>query len=122
MSVENFSRILSVGLLIAGLSTGVAYGQAVSQISGLTKDQSGAVVPGVEVTAIDTDTSARRTVSTGESGEFVIPNLQIGPYRIEATKPGFQRYVQNGIELQVDSNPNIPITLGVGAVTDTMRT
>jgi len=105
---------------VALLTSGLAFGQAVSQISGTTRDQSGAVVPGVEVTAIKTDTGTRRTAVTNDAGEFVIPNLLIGPYRIEAAKAGFRTYVQTGIELQVDSSPNIPVTLGVGAVNETI--
>ena len=105
---------------MALLTSGLAFGQAVSQISGTTRDQSGAVVPGVEVTAIKTDTGTRRTAVTNDAGEFVIPNLLIGPYRIEAAKAGFRTYVQTGIELQVDSSPNIPVTLGVGAVNETI--
>ncbi len=119
-SAAIFSLISTAGL-IGVFASQLAFGQAVSQISGTTKDQSGAVVPGVEVTAIKTDTGTRRTAVTGDSGEFVIPNLQIGPYRLEAVKTGFQKYVQNGIELQVDSSPDIPVTLGVGDVTQTVQ-
>ncbi|HXP84795.1 MAG TPA: TonB-dependent receptor [Bryobacteraceae bacterium] len=109
------------GLLVTVLTSGIAFAQAVSQISGSTKDASGAVVPGVEITAIQTDTGVRRTVVTNDTGEFAIPNLQIGPYRIEAKKAGFQTYAQTGIELLVNSTPVIPITLGVGEVTQTVE-
>ncbi len=115
------SRFLPIALLVNVLTSGLASAQAVSQISGSIRDQSGAAVPGVQVTAIKTDTGTRRTALTGDSGEFVIPNLLIGPYRIEAAKSGFKTYVQTGIELLVDSNPNIPITLGVGSVTETVQ-
>jgi hypothetical protein len=113
-------RFLPIVLLVNVLTCGIALGQAVSQISGSTRDQSGAVVPGVEITAIQTDTGVKRTVITNDAGAFVIPNLQIGPYRIEAAKAGFRAYVQTGIELLVDSNPVIPITLGIGEVTQTV--
>jgi len=115
------SRYLLIGLISGVAVCGVAFGQAVSQISGSTRDPSGAVVPGVEITAVHTDTGVRRTAVTNETGEFVIPNLQIGPYRIEAAKQGFKTYVQTGIELQVDSSPVIPITLGLGDVTQTIQ-
>jgi hypothetical protein len=114
-------RFLPIALLANVLTGGLAFAQAVSQITGATKDSSGAAVPGVEVTAIKTDTGARRTAISGDSGEFVIPNLLLGPYRIEAAKTGFRTYVQTGIELQVDSNPYLPIALGVGAVTETIQ-
>jgi Carboxypeptidase regulatory-like domain len=103
------------------LSCGAMLGQAVSQISGTTRDASGAVVPGVEVTAIQTGTGVKRTTVTSAAGDFVLPNLQIGPYRLEASKPGFQTYIQDGIELRVNTSPVIPITLGVGEVSQSVE-
>ncbi len=111
------SAILSI-IVITG---GIAWGQAVSQISGTTKDQSGAVIQGVEITVTNTATGIKRGAMSDETGTFVLPNLLIGPYRLEATKAGFRTYVQNGIELQVDSSPSIPITLGLGDVTQTVQ-
>ena len=46
------------------------------------------------------------------------PNLPIGPYTLDITKDGFAKFVQNGIVLQVDSNPTIDASLKVGAVND----
>src|SRR5208282_4125253 len=46
------------------------------------------------------------------------PNLPLGPYQVEVNKVGFSTAVQMGIVLQVGSNPAIPITLKVGAVTE----
>src|SRR5437016_5229710 len=85
------------------------FAQAVSQISGTAKDDSGAVVPGVEITVTQTETGAKRSVTTDETGSFILPNLPLGPYRLEAAKPGFRTYVQTGIALQVGSNPVIPV-------------
>jgi len=92
------------------------YAQAVSQISGTVKDPSGGVVPGVELTATQTDTGVKRTATADAAGLFVIPNLPLGPYRLEAKKTGFGSYVENGIELKVGSNPEFAITLRVGDV------
>jgi len=103
-------------LLVLVLGSGLVFAQAVSQISGTVTDQSGAVVPGTSVTATQTDTNITRTVMTNGAGEYVLPNLPIGPYRLEASKEGFRKYVQTGIVLQVSSNPVIPVQLGVGDV------
>ena len=67
------------------------FAQAVSQITGSVKDSSGAVVPGVELTATQTDTGTKRSATTDAAGSFVLPNLALGPYRLEATKKGFGR-------------------------------
>src|SRR5215468_3692896 len=107
-------------LLVCTCMCVVAFGQAVStsQITGTVKDQTGAVLPGAEVTATQTDTSAKRTVVSDETGSFILTNLPIGPYRLEVSLPGFRAYVQTGIVLQVGSNPFIPVTLAVGQVSE----
>ena len=90
--------------------------QATAQITGTVKDQTGAVLPGVEVTATQTDTGIARTAVTNETGSYVLSNLAIGPYRLEATLPGFRTYAQTGIVLEVNANPVINPTLEVGQV------
>ena len=95
-----------------------AYAQSTAQINGIVRDQSGAVLPGVEVTVTQTDTGLLRMVVTDETGSYVLPNLPIGPYRLEASLPGFKTYVQTGIVLQVGSNPQITAILEVGQVSD----
>ena len=109
---------MSVVMLLA---MPLAFSQATSQISGTVKDATGAVVAQVKVTVTQTDTGTVREVSTDDNGFFAVTNLTTGPYRVEASKSGFQNYVQTGIELQVDSSPSIPITLGVGSVNQSVE-
>src|SRR5437667_12391248 len=109
---------LACSYLIAGV---LVFGQAVSQISGTVKDDSGAVVPGVEITVTQTDTGAKRTAMTDETGSYILPNLPLGPYRLEASKEGFRGYLQTGIELPVGSHPVIPVVPGVGQVSESIQ-
>src|SRR5262245_51289078 len=95
-----------------------AFGQAVSQISGTVKDQVGAVLPGVEITATQTETGIGRTTVSNETGNYVLPNLPVGPYKLEATLPGFRTFVQTGIVLQVNSSPVINPTLELGQINE----
>src|SRR5205809_1406325 len=95
-----------------------AWAQATAQVSGTVKDQSGAVLPGVEVTATQTDTGIARSAVTNETGSYVLPNLQIGPDRLEASLPGFRTYAQTGIVLQVNGSPAINPILEVGQVSE----
>jgi len=95
-----------------------AYGQSTAQVSGGVKDQTGAVLPGTEVTMTQAETGLMRTTVTDETGSYSLPNLPIGPYRLEASLPGFRSYVQSGIVLQVGSNPVINIVLQVGQLSD----
>src|SRR3954467_12990428 len=105
-------------LLLVVFASVSLWAQATAQISGTVKDQSGAVLPGVEVTATQTDTGIARTAVTNETGSYVLSNLAIGPYRLEATLPGFRKYVQTGIVLQVNDNPAVNAVLEVGQVSE----
>ena len=100
-----------------------AWGQAVStaQIAGTVRDSSGLAVPGAEVKATQTATHLVRSAVTGSAGEYVIPNLPIGPYQLEASKQGFSGYVQTGIVLQVGDNPTVDIALKIGNVTESVQ-
>src|SRR6476660_4100010 len=116
--MKKFFRSFSIGIVIFILSCATLMAQATAQISGTVKDQTGAVLPGVDVTATRTDTGVQRTAVTNETGSYVLANLPLGPYRVEAALPGFRTYVQTGIVLQVNSNPVINPTLEVGQVTE----
>jgi hypothetical protein len=107
-----------IASLILTLGCAIAWAQATAQISGTAKDQSGAVLPGVEITVTQTETGIARTTVTNESGSYVLPNLPLGPYRLEAGLPGFRTYAQTGIVLQVNSSPVINPVLEVGQVTE----
>src|SRR5712691_761682 len=92
-----------------------AWAQATTaQVSGTVKDQSGAVLPGVEVTVTQTATGSKRSTVTNETGNYVLASLPLGPYMLEASLPGFKAYVQTGIVLQVDASPTINVVLQVG--------
>src|SRR4029077_17570166 len=93
-------RLVVLGFLFVLPSAALAQ-LSTGQITGRVTDQSGAVLPGVTVTATQTDTGQARTVVTDASGTYVVPNLPTGPYRLEAMLQGFRSYVQTGIVLQV---------------------
>ena len=107
------------GLAALLLGAGVAAAQvgSTAQITGTVRDSSGAVLPGVDVTAIQTDTGFRRAAVTEANGLFVLSNLPVGPYRLEAMLSGFRSFQQTGIVLQVNANPEINITLSLGEIT-----
>jgi hypothetical protein len=110
-------RILLAGLVLLVACSNI-WAQATAQIAGTVRDQSGAVLPGVEVKATQTETDTVRTVVTNETGSYVLSNLSIGPYKLEATLPGFRVFVQTGIVLQVNASPVINPVLEVGQVSE----
>src|ERR1041385_6372917 len=120
--MSGLGKYLSIGLLISFCATSNnRWGQATAQISGTARDQSGAVLPGAEVTATQTETGVSRMTLTNETGSYVLPNLPLGPYKLEASLPGFRTYSQTGVILQVGSNPAINVSLEVGQVAETVE-
>src|SRR5215510_5578190 len=109
-----------VGVALLLLTATTVWAQATAQINGRVSDSSGAVLPGVTVLAIQADTGFSREVVTDETGSYALLNLPIGPYRLEASLPGFRTYAQTGIQLQVASNPVINVTLQLGELAETL--
>ena len=114
-------RNLFIGFSLLVITCGSVWAQATAQIGGTVADPTGALLPGVEVTATQTATGVTRLTLTNETATYVLPNLPLGPYRLEATLPGFQTFVQTGIVLQVGNNVTINIELEVGQVTQTIE-
>lgn len=108
-------------MALAALTCTQAWGQSTAQISGTVRDQSGAILPGADVSATQTATGAKRTAVTNETGSYILPNLPVGPYMIEVELPGFRTYVQTGIVLQVGSSPEINAVLSIGQVAEAIE-
>src|SRR5438874_2721219 len=119
--MSGLGKYLLIATLIATCVCTQVWAQATAQISGTAKDQSGAVLPGVEIKLTQTETGISRDAITNETGSYVLPNLPIGPYKLEATLPGFRTYAQTGIVLQVNASPIINVTLAVGQVAETVE-
>src|SRR5215471_16062174 len=61
-------------------------------ITGLVTDRSTAVLPGVTVTAKNTATGAEASTVTSSTGNYLIPNLPVGPYQVNVSQPGFKTW------------------------------
>src|SRR5437870_814612 len=116
--MKHILTALFIAALLLSVGCSGAWAQAAAQISGIVRDQSGAVLPGVEVTATQGDTGVSRMTVTNEAGSYVLTNLPLGPYRLEAGLPGFRTFVQTGIVLQVNSSPAINPVLEVGQISE----
>lgn len=107
-----------VVILVMGLTSAAVWAQSTAQISGTVRDQTGAVIPGVAVTATQTETGVKRSITTDASGSYTLASLPVGGYRLEAIGQGFRTYVQTGVVLQVADNLVINPVLNLGQVSD----
>jgi len=113
-------RILLACALSIGLTPSAWAQLSTAQLSGRVTDESGAVLPGVTITATQTDTGLVRTMTTDENGAYVLTNLPTGPYRLEAMLQGFRTFSQTGIVLQVAATPVINVVMAIGNLEETV--
>ena len=89
-------------------------------ISGSVTDSSGAVLPQVRINAINVDTNvAFATQSTG-SGNFTIPALPVGAYRVVAIRDGFKSFTRSGVVISAGGEVRVDIVLELGAVAESV--
>jgi hypothetical protein len=103
-----------------------------STIRGTASDPTSAVVPAAVIVISSLDTSARRDVVTDENGNYEVPDLPRGRYRLNATASGFKTFVADNILLEgsqirrinpaFDLGTEISVTAGAAVIaTDTAK-
>ena len=89
-------------------------------ISGHVLDEQGGAMPGVTVTITNVDTNVSATLTTNSTGYYQAPLLLPGNYRVAAELQGFKTSVRSGVILSVAQQASVDLTLGVGAVSETV--
>lgn len=110
-------RFLALSFLTAA---SLAAQSITGSITGVITDASGSVIPGAEVTVINLGTNVRSIAKTDSTGNYSIPLLPRGDYRLEATSPGFKRLVRDGIVLQVQQTARVDLQMLVGELADSV--
>jgi hypothetical protein len=87
-----------------------------SRITGVVKDASGAVVPGVTIVATHEETGIHQQTVTTEAGLFVFPSLPVGSYTVKAELSGFRSVTRQQIILTVGADVNLDFTLEPGSL------
>jgi len=108
-------------LLIALVGVQAAAQQITGSIRGTVIDPSGAVVQGAVVSAQQTETGLTRTALTNRDGGYVLVELPIGHYQVRVEAKGYQKYLQEGITLDVNQNATVSIHLKLGAETQLVQ-
>jgi hypothetical protein len=92
--------------------------QQLATLQGTITDQTGAVVPGVTVTASSLDTGVARVAITNEAGVYRLPSLEPGRYRVSAELSGFRRAIRDNVTLEVGAAVGLPFVMRAGSVTE----
>src|SRR5437763_2832211 len=90
-------------------------------LGGTVSDASHALIPGVTVTAVNTQTGIVTTAVTNETGAYQFASLQTGTYKLTAELPGFQIQTYNQVTLGVAQQVRLNFTLQVGGQSQTVE-
>lgn len=91
-------------------------------ITGTVKDSQGLSIPGAIVTLTNEGTARTQAATSSSRGGFQFTHINFGVYNVEVSKAGFKISFVNGIKLDASTEYSVPpITLEVGAVTDTVK-
>jgi outer membrane receptor protein involved in Fe transport len=110
-------RSLACLLLTVFAGLEVVAQQITGSLRGTVVDPSGAVVQSAAVSAQQTETGLTRTAFTDRDGAYVLVELPIGHYQIRAEAKGYQKYLQEGISLDVNQTATVNVHLKLGAET-----
>jgi hypothetical protein len=111
--------LLCLALLLLAAPASAQFDTA--QVSGSIQDNSGGVLPGVDVVLVATGTGLERRAVTNESGLYTFPNVPVGDYRINASLSGFNPVARTGIRVNAGLNIRVDIQLEVGGLSETVQ-
>jgi hypothetical protein len=109
---------MAILCMLAVPNSALAQAVAIAQVSGSVVDQSHSAIPNAQVRMIETDKQFPHTTVSDAEGQYVLPGLPVGPYRLEVQANGFKDYAQTGIVLQVNNNVQINVTMQVGSISE----
>ena len=117
MRKSTFALLLAASLVLPAL----AFGQAGdSSIRGTVTDDSGAVLPGVTITAMSDALISPATAVTDGQGTYRLLNLPVGDYALEASLSGFATYRQEGILVRASTNIGVDPVMSISTVQETV--
>jgi hypothetical protein len=101
------------------MSAGVAHAQN-AQITGIVRDTSGGVMPGVTVTARNIDTGLTRVAVSDGNGTYALPALPPGRYDVSAEIPGFDTGLREAVQLVIDQTATLNFSLRPATLAETL--
>jgi outer membrane receptor protein involved in Fe transport len=107
-------------LVMFVLCAALAYAQGGATLSGTVADSSGGAVAGAQVVLTREGTGVAQTTTTDASGRFDFVRLLVGDYRVSVSASGFKRADLQGITLTAEQVLQLPITLQVGEVSESV--
>lgn len=91
------------------------------EVAGVVRDPSGSTVPGARITVVNQNTSERKTATTNDGGDYVLPQLPVGVYTVTVAASGFRNAERRDVALTAMQNLRLDFSLEVGEATQTIE-
>src|SRR5437773_9417520 len=95
------SLLLPFAVLLLSLISTLAQTQTTGRIAGALKDQNGAIIVGAEITVINKATGDERKVNTDKEGNYTVPLLPPGTYRVRVAANGFETRLFDTVQVVI---------------------
>src|SRR5215471_13169401 len=111
----------SLFLCLSAISSVRAQSSTVGSISGVVRDEQGAVIPKAEVLIQEERTGLSRKAVANDEGFYSAQSLPFGRYSVSSAPTGFKKTVRTGVELHVSENLVVNLTLAIGQIDETVN-
>jgi hypothetical protein len=91
-----------------------------SSVEGRVTDQSGAVIPGAEVTLTNLETGETSVTVTNEAGRYIFPSVPVARYSLQVALSGFTTFEESNFDVAVSQRVTIDAQLQPGEITETV--
>jgi len=118
---QGMCRLAIALAMLCGTATLAGAQETTGTITGVAKDQTGAVLPGVTVTVKSVQTGATQEFVTNDAGLYTAPLLQPGEYEVTFALSGFQTRTVKGIQLHVNDRLEVNGQMGVSGVSESVQ-
>jgi len=110
----------AIACLCLGLSALYAQSER-GNITGIVTDPTGAAVAGAQLTLTHRDTNGTTKATSSGTGEYNLPNLVPGAYRVEITAPGFKRFLQQNLNVTAGGTTRVDAQMQLGQVSEAIE-
>src|SRR5882724_6139438 len=116
-----YISLLIFSFLVLGFVMPASAQVTTADLAGRVTDPKGLAVTGASISVVSLGTGSTREVTTGDAGEFSVPLLPVGSYKVSISKDGFATAVYSPVELVVGQKLNLEVSLKMGSSSMTVE-
>src|SRR5271165_5332146 len=113
---RRFARVCALIWLVTASLIDTPAQTVMGTILGTVNDSAGASIPQAQIIVENTGIGLQRTAMTSDLGQYTVPDLPVGTYKVSASKAGFKTEIRSGITLTIGATINVSLAMKVGDI------